>query len=199
MIPKNARIQQTQFIVLESSVKVIISKETTQIDVSQIPIEIDFDILQNPEREPYATRVVMTIKGNSKKEVAGYMIFLKVGGEYRLSEELEVQSNEYRLLISNSAVACLINEARVYLQTLTAFFPFGPYIMPMIDMNDIWEQKSSIEKSKMNFGGSSSNSNKENKTGISENKLDGNKPEVLATTKDITKHGRHKKTGKKIV
>ncbi|MCK9309316.1 MAG: hypothetical protein PHH43_00055 [Candidatus Cloacimonetes bacterium] len=146
MIPKNARIQQTQFVILESSVKVHIPKDATQIDLCKMPIEIDFDILQDHNSEPYAARVVMTIKSNNKKEVPGYAIFLKVGGEYKLSEELEVMGEDYRMLVSNSAVACLINESRVYLQTLTAFFPFGSYIMPMIDMNNLWEQKTSFVK-----------------------------------------------------
>ncbi len=140
MNPKKSPIQQTQFAVLQSSVSVFVNKKTKQVDLKDIPLDIDYDVYFNDILGPYIYRVVMTIKGNAKKSVPGYVFTLKVGGEYQLSEELECTSKDYDSYVYNTGVACLINEARVYLQTLTAFFPFGAYIMPMIDMNDIMKQ-----------------------------------------------------------
>lgn len=141
MKPLDAKIQQSQFVVLQSFVKLHVEKNAKKIDLSELPIDMEFDILYNREEEPYTVRLMMTIKGNTDKRVSGYMFELKVGGEYRLSEDLEIMGDEFKSLVQSSALACLINESRVYLQTLTAFFPFGEYIMPMIDMKDLWKQK----------------------------------------------------------
>lgn len=140
MIPIKAQIQQTQFAVLQSSVATHINKKNQQINLSEIPLEIDYDIYFNNEIGPHVYRIVMTLKGNSRKAVSGYVFTLKIGGEYRISEDLECESGVYNTYVHNTGVACLINEARVYLQTLTAFFPFGVYIMPMIDMTDLMKQ-----------------------------------------------------------
>lgn len=141
MIPQKAAIQQTQFAVLQSSVEVKVNKKNKQVDLNDIPLEIDYDVYFNEDMGPYLFRIVMTIKGNAKKSVSGYVFTLKVGGEYQLADELAIDSDEYKVYISNTGVACLINEARVYLQTLTAFFPFGAYIMPMVDMGDLMSKR----------------------------------------------------------
>lgn len=140
-----AKIQQTQFVVLQSSVKIHINKKKQPIRLEEIPLDIEFDILENKAAGPRLVRVVMTIKGNSEKTVSGYVFELRIGGQYTISEEVDVDSSEYHNLVQISAVACLINEARVYLQTLTAFFPFNSYIMPMIDMPELWKQKSDLK------------------------------------------------------
>jgi len=146
MIPQKAKIQQLQFVIMYSLVEIYVAEDATKVDLSQIPIDIDFDILQNLEETPHLVRIVMTIKGNCEKAVSGYVFELKVGGEYKVSDELEVMGDNYKSLVQGSAVACLINEVRVYLQTITSFYPFKSYIMPMIDMKDLWEKKSLSDK-----------------------------------------------------
>ena len=138
---QNGKIQQTQFIVMSSQVDIHINKKSKKVNLNEMPIDIEFDILQNIENEPYVVRVLMTLSGNTEKTVSGYVFEIKVGGEYKLSEDLEVMGTNYKHLVNNSAVPCLINETRVFLQTLTSFYPFGSYIMPMIDMKDLWDKK----------------------------------------------------------
>lgn len=147
MIPLNAKIQQIQFVVMKSSIDIHVNEKTKRIDTSKIPLDIDFEILQRDDN-PYFVRVVMTIKGNQDKSMSGYVFEVRVGGEYKISEEIVIDSDEFKAYVQNSAVACLINETRLYLQTLTSFHPFRSYIMPMIDMRDLWEQKTKISKEK---------------------------------------------------
>jgi len=147
MIPLDAKIQQIQFVVMKSSIDIHVTEKTKRIDTSKIPLDIDFEILQRNDN-PYFVRVVMTIKGNHDKSVAGYVFEVKVGGEYKISEEVVLDDDEFKAYVQNSAVACLINETRLYLQTLTSFHPFRSYIMPMIDMKNLWEQKTKISNEK---------------------------------------------------
>jgi len=143
--PKIAKIQQTQFVVLESSIKINLPDENSPVDLSLIPIELEFDILHDPDSEPDMIRIIMSINGNRLSQVPGYEIFLRVGGEYKLAEDLLPSSEAAQNLVQGSAVACMINEIRVYIQTMTCFYPFGPYIMPMFDMKDIWDQKRGLD------------------------------------------------------
>lgn len=147
MIAVNAKIQQTKFVVLSSSIKTHIVKEDTSIDLSKIPIDTDYQILTHQDQGPHTARVVLTINGNSTKAVSGYVFELRFGAEYKLAEEIDPESREYADLLHFSALTCVINEARTYLQAQTAFFPFGSYIMPMIDMQDLVRQKAKLPKS----------------------------------------------------
>ena len=147
MIPVKAPIQQNHFIVLQSSLDHYLGKKNPQIDSSKNPIEIDYDLYFHDEFGRHVFRIIMTVKGNSKKSVNGYVFSIKVGAEYTLSEEIEVDSEQYWTYIRNTGVACLLNEVRIYLQSLTAFSVFGPYLLPMIDMNDLSRQKSELAHS----------------------------------------------------
>lgn len=147
MIPIEAPIQQNQFVVLQSSLDHYLGKKGKQLDLSRIPIEIDYDLFFHDELGRHVFRIVMTVKGNSRKTFNGYVFNIKVGAEYRISEEIEADSEQYWMYINNTGVACLLNEVRIYLQTLTAFSVFGPYLLPMIDMGDLMAKKSMQQQS----------------------------------------------------
>jgi hypothetical protein len=142
MKPKNSPLQQTQFVVLDSSIKLYVPDNASEIDLSKIPVTMDFDLLENENNDPHTLRIVLSITGNESDQVPGYIFNLTVGGEYSLSNNIEPGSDEYKAYVKNSALACLINESRVFLQTISSFLPFGSYIMPMVDLNDLLLQKS---------------------------------------------------------
>lgn len=141
MNPKISPLQQTQFVVLESSVKIYLPEESQELDLSKIPISMQFDFLEPEDNDPQCFKIVLSVAGNESESVPGYKFDLTVGGEYRLSESIKPGSDEFYAYQTGSALACLINESRVFLQTVTAFLPFGSYIMPMVDLNDLLLQK----------------------------------------------------------
>ncbi len=144
MKPKKSPLQQTEFVVLESSVKVYLPEDARELDLCDIPVSIDFEVLEQESIDPSTFRIILELKGNESESVPGYKFELTVGGEYHISEEITPGSPEFIALVQSSALACLINESRVYLQTITAFLPFGSYILPMVDLNDLVQQKKKI-------------------------------------------------------
>jgi len=142
----NAKIQQTQFVVLSSTIKTTMVRSGDSVKINDVPIDIDYEILTNKKLGPHVVRVVMTIKGNNTESIRGYVFELRVGAEYRLSKDIDPASSEYFGLIHYSAVPCVINESRAFLQAQTAFFPFNSYIMPMISVEDLVKSKNASQK-----------------------------------------------------
>ncbi|HNX37690.1 MAG TPA: hypothetical protein PL124_02060 [Candidatus Cloacimonadota bacterium] len=140
MIPLNSPIQQSQFVVLEASVKLFVPDNTTEIDTSKSPIDLDYDIYQSLET-PHKLRIILTIRGNMNEEVPGYVLLLKTGSEFDISPDLAPSSQEFQDFVKRAALPCVINEARAYLQSMTIFLPFGKFTLPMLDINDLLQQK----------------------------------------------------------
>lgn len=140
MIPQFSPIQQTQFVVLEASVKLCVPGGSGAIDLSQTPIDVDYDIYQKTDT-PHKLRIILTIRGNTAEEIPGYVFMLKTGSEFDISKDLMPSSPEFDDYVYRAALPCAINESRAYLQSMTAFLPFGKYNLPMLDLNDLLMQK----------------------------------------------------------
>ncbi len=144
MKPKQANINQIGFVVLKSIVDVnfLGKSEESFID---LPVEIDFNVLKAEDDES-KIRVVLDLYINVDRSHDGYKIELCTGGEYQFSDEIEPDSEEYTKLMLYSALPCLINQTRLFLETITSFYPMGKYILPMFDMKDLLDKKTQKDR-----------------------------------------------------
>ncbi len=140
MNPKQADLQQTGFVVLKSLVEVIRINDKKEDNIKSLPIDINYDIFQT-ENSKNKIQVLLDIEINRDKTHNGYKITLSTGGEYEFSDNVKQETEMYKQLIMYSALPCLINQTRLYLKTSTSLFPLGEYILPMLDMKDIIDQK----------------------------------------------------------
>jgi hypothetical protein len=139
MILKHAKIQQKKFVVLESKIEINNTEEKKTTNI--LPFDLNFEILI-PSGDSRTIRVILEITVNSERSYDEFVIYTRTGAEYHFTEELSKESKEYHALLSGSALPCLINQTRLYLKTMTSYFPIGEYILPMIDMRDLLKQKS---------------------------------------------------------
>lgn len=79
----------------------------------------------------------------------GYSIFVEGASVFSFDEKSALSDDEKATLLSYSALSITINNLRGFISALTAFAPFGKYMLPAIDVNNLLEQKkASSEKVK---------------------------------------------------
>lgn len=101
-------------------------------------IDIDFAILNDTEN----TRVFIKIGINNSVDVKpGYSIFSEGVGVFQLSKDANLSEEDKQSLLQYSAVSIAVNSLRGFVSTLTANAPFGRYVLPSIDVNNLFHQK----------------------------------------------------------
>lgn len=101
-------------------------------------IDIDFAILNDKEN----TRVFIKIGINNSVDVKpGYSIFSEGVGVFQLSKDDNLSEEDKKSLLQYSAVSIAVNSLRGFISTLTANAPFGRYVLPSIDVNNLFHQK----------------------------------------------------------
>jgi hypothetical protein len=104
-------------------------------------IDIDFDIFVNQE-DVDARRVLVSIHGNDQENpVPGYCFSIVAQAKFNYEQNSKITKEEKDILLTRSAIPIVIGQIRSYLSTLTAHGPFGIYLLPAIDMNDLLAKK----------------------------------------------------------
>ena len=102
---------------------------------------MDFDILRN-KKNGNKIKIVLELHSNEvEKPIAGYMYSLIAEAEYNikgLSKMDEEKQNRYILF---TALPLAIAMVRSHLYTVSSNFPYGHYLMPAIDLTDLFEKK----------------------------------------------------------
>lgn len=114
--------------------------------LNDFAVEIDFDIFVNQE-DIDARRVLVSIQGNDQENpVPGYYFSIVAQATFNYEQNSQITKDEKDVLLTRSAIPIVIGHIRSYLSSLTAHGPFGIYLLPAIDMNDLLKQKENKSK-----------------------------------------------------
>lgn len=112
--------------------------------LNDFSIDIDFDIFTN-EIDQDVRRIVVSVQGNDQENpVPGYCFSIVAQGAFNFDKTIKVSKKDKDTLLTHSAIPLIIGQIRSYLSSLTAHGPFGIYLLPAIDMNDLLKQKAQI-------------------------------------------------------
>jgi preprotein translocase subunit SecB len=73
--------------------------------------------------------------------IEGYKIFAEGIAIFELSKDATLRIEDAASLVNYSSVSIAINSLRGFISNLTAQAPFGRYILPSIDVQDLFKQK----------------------------------------------------------
>ena len=111
--------------------------------------EIDIDFAHHFD-ESGVIRVFVKIGINQSKDaLPGYILLVEGMGFFRLANE-GVAENELNNLKFYSTVSVIIGYLRNSLTSLTSSAPLGTYLLPPVDLNDLFLKKSEGEQEKQN-------------------------------------------------
>lgn len=143
MKPQLSPLMLLDFAIINSSFKFIAPPDNSDIRkiVPDYLIDIDFAIVQEPE----STRVfIKTSVNQSETEFPGYSIFAEGVAVFDISKTATLTEDDRESLLQFSAVSIALNSLRGFISSLTANAPFGRYILPSIDVNDLFRQKAKV-------------------------------------------------------
>jgi preprotein translocase subunit SecB len=87
------------------------------------------------------------VQGNDQENpVPGYCFSIVAQGTFNYDKTTKINTKDKDTLLYRSAIPIVIGQIRSYLSTLTAHGPFGIYLLPAIDMNDLLKQKAEISE-----------------------------------------------------
>ncbi len=128
------------FVITNNIFKFISPTEESNIKeiAASYEIDIDFAILNDTEN----TRVFIKIGINNSRNIKpGYSIFSEGVGVFQLLKDANLSEEDKKSLLQYSAVSIAVNSLRGFISTLTANAPFGKYVLPSIDVNNLFHQK----------------------------------------------------------
>ena len=139
---KRSNLKLDKFTILACNFSTILTdKKVTSESLKNIPIDLDFDIFVN-KKNSSKVKVVLEFHSNEiENPLAGYMYSVITEAEYNikgLGKMTEEKQNKY---IFFSALPLAISMVRSHLYSLSANFPYGHYLMPSIDLPDLFEKK----------------------------------------------------------
>jgi len=143
MIAIPSEIHLESFAVLQSHYKFLQSKriiKEPQKIFKSYEIDIDFAHQVNDDK---TIQVFTKISINqNEKPLPGYQLFVEGAAVILLDETEELTGDEEKNLKFYSTVSILIGYLRNTLTAITASSPMGPYLLPPINMADLFRKKS---------------------------------------------------------
>jgi preprotein translocase subunit SecB len=107
--------------------------------------EIDIDFAHHNEDEDNTIHVFVKIGINqAKKTLPGYKLLVEGVGLFSLNEE-GLSKQKINNLKYYSSVSIIVGYLRNTLSGITASAPFGPYLLPTIDMQQLFALKGQNE------------------------------------------------------
>jgi len=104
--------------------------------------EIDIDFAHHVNGDKTIQVFTKISINQNEKPLPGYRLFVEGAAVFQLDETEELTEDEEKNLKFYSTVSILIGYLRNTLSALTASSPLGPYLLPPINMADLFRKKS---------------------------------------------------------
>lgn len=147
MIIKRSPLDLAEFVLIDQQYK-FIEAEGDVPDRSffdQYDIDIDFSI-NTPDHLHF--QIMVKIEVNPEQKLPGYFLASTGVGFFDFSRTPDISEQEKRDFLQMSGISICINQLRGVIAALTANAPYGRYLLPSIDVNDLLSQKAISLKEK---------------------------------------------------
>lgn len=144
---KKSLLNLRNFVVFASFFEAIpFEKEQNKGVLPDIPLNIDLDIVTNPD-DKNLYNIVLEVSGNrSKKRLPGYSFLIACEGIFSIAEREKFEKDKLDQLLLFSAVPMVISSLRGYLANISSYSIYGQYLLPSIDLQDLIKKKAYTQK-----------------------------------------------------
>lgn len=141
MIVKRSPLDLAEFALVNQQYK-FTPPDEGEVDVGalvdQYEIDIDFSI---NTQDNIRFQVYVAIGVNKNGALPGYAISSEGIGFFDFSKAADISKKEKGEFLQFSGISICINQLRGIISSLTANGPFGKYLLPSIDVNDLLQKK----------------------------------------------------------
>ena len=138
MKPKPSPLQVLDFALTELEFK-IIPPENEQVDIVQAFLDYDLDIDFGLSKDNFL-KVYIKTEINKEGNLPGYSMMAEAVCIFQFDAG-NLEESIQRQLEGFSTIYIALNSLRGLISNFTANAPFGRYILPSIDLNDLIEKK----------------------------------------------------------
>lgn len=143
MIAIPSEIHLESFAVLQSHYQFIEPKRSIKDPLKIFKTyEIDIDFAHQVNEDKTIQVFTKISVNQNEKPLPGYQLFVEGAAVFSLDETEELTEAEEKNLKFYSTVNILIGYLRNTLTAITASSPMGPYLLPPINMADLFRKKS---------------------------------------------------------
>ncbi|MEI6143037.1 MAG: protein-export chaperone SecB [Mariniphaga sp.] len=148
MIALHSEIHLESFAVLQSHYQFIQPKKNPKEPLKIFrSYEIDIDFTHQVNEDKTVQVFTKIAVNQNEKPLPGYQLFVEGVAVFSLVEAELLSDSEQGNLMFYSTVSILIGYLRNTLTSITASSPLGPYLLPPINMADLFRKKSEINLS----------------------------------------------------
>lgn len=140
MNPKLSPLKLNDFAIINCNFNFTAPPEKSNVRkiVDEYSLDMDFAIIKDGD----ISRVfIKTAINQGDTKLPGYSIFAEGVAIFELTSANSLSEKDKTSLLQYSAVSIAINSLRGFITSLTANGPFGKYILPSIDVNNLFIQK----------------------------------------------------------
>ncbi len=137
MLVKNYKIDFVNYWVIESKFRFHPHQNLTPLQVSDIPLDIDFDILQAEGQKRF--KIILVVQTATKNIESPYDFYVKAESIFSIKEELDYKQENDILL--RTALPLCISSTRSYISNNSAYSPLKRYMLPVIDIDVLIKEK----------------------------------------------------------
>jgi preprotein translocase subunit SecB len=135
-----------EFVVINSNYKFINIEDDIDVNTLFATYSINIDFAIAPVKDFQQVFIKALI---NQEEKQGYSIFAEGVAIFSLNNTEELSEEQKVNLLQYSTVSIALNSLRGFIINLTSVGPCGKYILPSIDVNDLFKQKvESVKKTK---------------------------------------------------
>lgn len=139
---KRSNLKLDNFTILVCNIATIgADKKVSTEKLKSIPVDLDFDILTN-KNSSSKIRIMLEVKSNEvTKPLPGYMYSVVCSADYNIKGlgKLNQQKKDRHILFT--ALPLAIAMLRSHMYNVTSNFFYGHYMLPSIDLIDLFEKK----------------------------------------------------------
>lgn len=145
-----SNLKLVEFVITNSNYKFIDPREEVNIReiFSKYEIEIDFGKrdIKTEDKEHIFNVIIKGHINQIDRPLPGYQILAEGISVFRVKNPGDIDDKTLTNLKNISALSISINNLRNYITNMTAYGPFGKYIFPAVDVNDLIKQKIESQK-----------------------------------------------------
>lgn len=139
---KSSNLKLENFTILSSRISTIPSEKKVGAEkLNKIPVDLDFDILTNNNNSS-KIKIVIEIRSNEiEKPLPGYSYAVICSADYNIKGLGKFEQKEKDRYILFTALPLAIAMIRSHLYNITSNFPHGHYLLPSVDLIDLFSKK----------------------------------------------------------
>ena len=153
MVPVHSVLKILDFSVLQMDFEVVTPKKEADRHINptlyfdQYELDLDFSGL---EHEYF--QVTMSVEINcGASPLPGYRISAQVATIFHFGDISSITADEKRSMEGYSTVYMALNNLRGVIAGFTANAPFGKYMLPSVDLNDLIKKKRELKRSEVSI------------------------------------------------